>query len=691
MTTLFLRIRKSTALLLLLVLSAKADAQKEGVLDALSGPGGNYIYLINRNLAPEQNWLGSNDQFEIYRSEGDTTGGKAADEKKIATVRRAASISDLKLFFNETMLTAMVRDFKLQSRDELGQYFATHARPEDYQFYVLLRQTQQAIGLLFEDADVRSGRVYRYRVQRSSGGVAPVPFGRATVIAGRGNPDLNYFRPVFQPARVSDSLIVLSWKVPIAEGMKAIANTPGTHLPPVNYWSTVYMQRGNGDVLRQRLLPTVNESNDTLLIQWTQRVLPEEQVRAWARMEDPVENAGRSSDTALIYPFDPASVPLIYTVDVKDTIDAITLKWKALPNKPWYAGVSVVRYDGANKADTTILGPEATAYTDYRVSLGQTYRYNVSALFLTTLAVRQVMPASGFATLSKTTRPIPPFNLKASPEGKDIRLNWESKKVSAFAGYFVYRGHTANDLSVVAGPLSEPTFLDTSRFLNPRSTYTYAVLTQNIRQDTSIFSNKVQISPLRPMVMPEPSGLEFRLTNNILRISWNDVRRTDEAVEGYVVQRKKKGQREFETVTTAPVRATAWEDSLAHPGDSVLYRVAAVDFRGGIGRWSNAALFVGAQRPLEIIEVFTVENSANGILITWPQLLTSRKAYKVYRAESGSKGLTLAGSTPGNVFDFVDKAVVAGKTYSYRLTFIAADGRESDPGMTRTIKFKPIR
>jgi hypothetical protein len=75
------------------------------------------------------------------------------------------------------------------------------------------------------------------------------------------------------------------------------------------------------------------------------------------------------------------------------------------------------------------------------------------------------------------------------------------------------------------------------------------------------------------------------------------------------------------------------------------------------------------------------------ILLNWTASTFSQvNSYNIYRAANGVPAPPAIGSVPGNALTYTDKSVTCGPTYTYFVTAMLADGRESVPSNAVSIK-----
>ena len=645
---------------------------------------GNYIYLYDDEQAVQNTAY-----FLIQRIPYDAF--KNRDEKKLSkpvTVKPAATLNDLQRFLSKERISELQQLLRLPSADAVAAYFAAHPSPGNYPFVYNLIETRQALGHVWLDEAVEEGELYVYQVNRVTKTGATEDWGFAITQSKAGNYTLPYYKPRLSSLETSDSAVQLIWKMPVPEGLYQTIPVPPSVaaddtgrvfrrilLSPLSIRANVFLQDRNGFVQAAKLSPVVNATKDTVVFTYVKPCVPEEKLSAFLVTEDEVYNAGIASDTALAYAVAQKSVPLVYGIRTKDVLNGVRLSWDALPSKPYLTGIHIGRYNSSDVYDSVAtLLPTDTSFIDYQLAVGQTYRYKVKALFLPQLNVEQAVPAEGVGTFTVFNRPLPPANLTVEDRAGNPFLKWDVSNDPSYYGSFVYRGTSPTDLSVVAGPIRNGEFLDTAKNITGRSEYYYAVLNQNLREDTSVYSNIVRIVPSKKINTTIPTAIDFYYVNGVLRISWNDVRAMDNAIEAFVVQRKTAAQKNFATITPTAVINNYTEDSSLQEGVLYEYRVAALSYKGDTTAYS-------------LPHRYQVPAKAVGITVSWPPVLVAgRKGYTIYRREAGSKNFVKLSFVPGDVFSYTDKNITDGKVYVYRLAVVQEDGREGPQGTSLSLR-----
>ena len=668
---------------------------------------GNYIYLVDKNdLDDSANYAALN-YFIIKRAtinaalDSSYSNTLEKELKVVGEARTPKNARELRGVLSDDGIKAFKEAFKLKTDDEIISFIKLHPNPKDYIFFYSQIETRIALRHVFLDKDVKEGVAYLYYIYSVDKQNNQKLWGRAVALGKAGNYMLPYFKAISLKPIVKDSSVSLEWKVPININLDNIpkpskrlafdneGNLYNSFFAPhsiravVNVYEDDKWQKQPG-----LLFPQTNNTGDTLDFRFFKKAKLGSAISASITLEDEIYNEGRQSDTINAFIVTEKNAPRIYYLKVKDTLNGIALSWHPVTTSPYLAGIQIIRYGLDKQIDTLPLLPiEDTFFWDNGVRAGVNYRYEVRVLYLPGIATYQTVPASGFGVVTKFSRPSPPNNLSATNEGKHIRLNWEAANDPTIAAYFVYRGLKPNKLSSITGMIKEKTYLDTTMELKGGSQYYYAVLSQNLMQDTSIYSNVVQAMPNRKLTVNPPTEMTFYYTNGILNVLWKDIRLMDNQIESYIVQKRKKSEEGFTYLTQQPTIITTLQDSLIEAGITYQYRVASLSFRGDTSQFSEIFEYTLPKKRVDVLNDFTLLNTTKGITISLPTVLIGdRKAYNIFRRKVSEENFSKIATVPADQFLYEDTKVAKGETYFYAVSITETDGREGKMGMSVSIR-----
>lgn len=705
-----MKIIDTTILVLLLILINLKLIGQSGeeirILPAINGPAGNYIYVVGYgDLLDNPSILDDTKEFVIERITKKTPdeATKESDAKKIGTLKRISKYKDLKKYYSEEKLEEIKSQFGNLTEDELTSLYLNFKSVEDLPFLYNLIETKQALGMVFLDTEITKGYYYIYNIIRVSTNGEKEYWGNAYTKGGLGNYTLKHLKASWSQASARDSNYHLQWQLPVSEDLlnsivKDSAHPDESYNEVLQYLpfkysdltADVYTNTGNGYQYSGNYYPRLSDNNDTLYFEVIEGDVSAETVTAYIKLKDEVYNTGISSDTALVFTEDSASVQMIYNILVKDTLNGINISWEQLPEKPYYTGIQIIRYDSDEMRDTiAMLDPIATEYTDRNIAIGQYYRYSVSAIFVPQSGLVQPVGAQGTGTFSRFTKPLPPYNLMAETMGKYIGLEWSSTDEPSVYGYYVYRGTSSENLELIKGPIFEKKFIDSLEALSGRSFYYYAVAAQNYRQDTSVYSNIVSIKPNKSIELMNPTPVNLYFANGKIIADWDDIRNGDNIIEGYKLQRRESQNSEFENIHDDLLGKPSFSDDLIIPGKTYSYRVAAVSIYGDMSSYSEATQITVPQNIIGTIDVFSARNLTHGIKISIPQMsVDNQSGFNIYRREEGQEAFVKIAKLDGRTFNYLDTDVINDKYYVYVITINSNDNREGSRGKSITVKRK---
>ncbi|WP_247235663.1 fibronectin type III domain-containing protein [Telluribacter sp. SYSU D00476] len=624
--------------------------------------------------------------------------------REVEKLRRAASRSDLRQYVSDEYIANMKSVLGQSTDEQLINFIQNHYNPFDYKLLALGIELQSILGQVFLDTEVEQNDICYYRVYQVDKKNRRTPWGEAFTIAGVENQALKQAKFALDKVISNDSLVAFRWTCannalakksngPLTGGNiltnAVMRQEATTHISdPATLRANLYLFVNNSWQKVSALMPLQNTTGDSLVLYWQKKCRPEEVVRAYVQPYDLVYNEGVESDTATGVAVSKNSVSLIYAAFAKDTTDAIRLSWKKLPPKPYYTGVEISKEVAENQYEViATVSPQDTVYVDYEVRPGITVAYRVRALFIPIDGLQQEFPAEVAGTCTNFSRPLPVRNLKATHQGPHVKLEWEGVASPSLFGYYVYRGTSPRNLSLVSQTIRGTMYVDSSDALSGRSTYYYSVLTMNLTQDTSDLVPPVAIQPRRAIETTYPRTLEVRLINGKAWLSWNDVREYDTILDAYVVQRQDNPQSDYKTLHNTPLRQASLVDSTLTEGSTYTYRVAAITAQGDTTQFSEATVLAVPFPTVQPVFNFYVRNTSQGVEVSWPNaVLEKRTHYVIYRRRAEEVNFTRIGEVSSQIDTFLDTNTSAKTKYVYTVTALEAPGRrESKPVKSKAI------
>jgi len=372
----------------------------------------------------------------------------------------------------------------------------------------------------------------------------------------------------------------------------------------------------------------------------------------------------------------PPAVP--YGVEVVQQTDALLVRWyrvnKDIKGNKEINGVKGYRVYRFTKADSlgdsTIVatlvpqppdtGPSLVTFRDTDPSLRspegeKTYWYRVRTIDMA--LNKSALSAAGGGYLPDTTPPPPPVNLRGEGYEKYIKLTWEkpAHPPKDLAGYMIYRGICGGDSVCVESVRNEQKQWECRK----KEYRIYPLSLIATIGDTGTFTYEDH-------TVPEGSPICYR----------------------YSVKAFDRSQPERCNCEDIPATNIWAEDSIfsfldttVQPKTTYYYRVKAADYLGNIGEPSvpvETYTFDFALPP----KPFNVKvNPAEGckLEITWePGFTGDYLGFVVFRSENPTRGFIQI-SPLLKVNKYMDRTVVKGKEYWYRVQCIGKNGNHSRP------------
>lgn len=638
----------------------------------LAGPDGNYVFLydnVNR----------SNTNIRAIAHTVSRAPKGSNNFAKIATLQKPANIAELKAKVNPNILAELKASNNLATDEALFSF----VQKSDYKQFGLATlnfKFLQAVGLLYIDKEAGNNLNYTYKVE-------PVQGDGIRYIHEVYDPKvLIRTTPKFKTSYVfaNDSIANIKWSIP----------RPNDNFI---YFGNVYRQTGlkpQAQQINERIIAVFTEKQDSLHFYSSDTVQPENLYKYHIQITDFVGNTINYSDTATAMAVSFKRIKPIQNLTVKDTLDGLHLKWDKLPNRLYYTGIQVGRSRDIRERFIVIdtLSANTTEYFDSRLLPNITYYYQLRPILLPVNGWGLLPTATGNASFeSKNRKPLPVYGLKASHEGQNIRLNWKATSDVDLHGYFVMRANSEKDnFEVVSPVLQDTTYVDTTSTLNGRVQYLYAIKAVNMYSKESDLLNKVTIRPLKYETVHTPAGIEGYADNGRIYLAWDDARKYESAVSGYLLYKRPASgktltdlnlpalytaeKQGFKLAYPNLITVTSFVDDDIERGKEYEYSVVAVDpFQMQSSLSPAFKIMVPKIQLLPPAQVY-VRNTTKGIEIAWPNTNIDLQNVIVYRRGLADKTLTKIGTSKGKELFFIDATAKAKTTYVYAISYQTRDG-----------------
>jgi fibronectin type 3 domain-containing protein len=626
----------------------------------------------------------------IYRSINN-----ANNFEEIARIHAPESLNEFKARTNQRVINSFMEFASVDSEDELWEFIQENQLLENYGYSSLDQEIWSLFGTAYVDesiTEVENGTEVHYRVlyELEDGSISNFGYqGSGTV--GRMP---NILKPTVFDRTESDSLVGGKWASPIAGSEDA-------------FFANIYKRESMDQEfvkLDDRVLAT--RTSDSLMVyQWEETAEPERLYQYLIEPIDIVGNKGPLSDTLTVISVSFNNLPRVGNVSAVDTTSGIYLSWDPVPNKSYITGVEIRRSRESNNNYIVLdtLSVRDSEYIDTRIVPNIPYFYEFRVVTVRNTAPRLPSGVARASFRNNTLPPSPPNNLRAEQEEDGIRLRWDANPEPDMFGYYVYRGTSRYDsMAVISKAIRDTTtFFDDSEELNGRTNYVYAVKSINVSELQSELSESVIIRPARTVRPPAPVGISGYAERNRIRLTWQDVRERDSAVEGYYVYRGREpitGRAEaesgletaeengFERLNEEMISANAFDDPSVTSGETYYYAVTSVDLYGEESLLSNTSAFTTAAGSLLPPSQVSARNISDGVEIRWNATMQNgASGYRVYRRTRGDQRAEPLATLETGTTRYVDQNVQSGDFYWYSVS-ILGESAESDRSEERSVR-----
>lgn len=703
---------------------AAQQVSTKGAIQIYSSEKGNLLSILpkDKQTASSDELLKSTAYFKINRAELLLT-NKFKSYQKAGQTKRSRTVAELRTIVSQQGVESIQKIKNLTTEASVLQYLAT-----EYHFDSLLvlgffsPKYLEAFGIAFNDTQAEKGVVYSYQAIRVDKSGKEELWAEAKIVSKVANPQLNGIKIRQDTIISNDSLVVFNFHADFPTAIPVKSDTFPEYAPIntrisakeqkkrvkeqntafVNYLNTfpiepssvafsVYYQANQSGWKLLSKYQTIPDSAGVFRLGAFVKTTPEAyvEVRIIPETFGGVAAQADSSEVYGAYAISQTTIPLIYAVSGHDSTDCIKINWQKLPSKPYYQGVLIERSDGDKEPERlSIESHETASFIDYKIKGGTIYTYQVKALFNPKQNVLQKAPATTVLSGTTFSAPLPPYNLRIDTASKKIPvLKWDAVESNSRFGFVVYRGTKPNQLSHLGNVVKSATFTDSAGVFSARVKMYYAVVEQNLSQDTSDFSNVVEFKPIMPLDIAPPMYLNYKLVNGDIFLDWPEMRAKDKLISGYRLERRSDLDTTFLTIGPKTIATNFFTDTTFKQGYYHEYRIASVADDGQI---SNFSMTFEVDFPKDLhegISTFSLRNTTKGVLVKWPSAaLSTTKEYVIYRNDPPKAQLRKLATVPAGEFEYNDKTVNDTDSYLYAMSIVAQDGRESQRSNRKSLK-----
>jgi hypothetical protein len=617
-------------------------------------------------------------QFIISRSEG-------SSNTFVPLLLRGMvrNMQALKKLTGQPFVSQLRDQLRLSSEDALWVYLQKHPDLSAYGLASFNIPFRVAMGAAYIDGEVKGQKGKRYTYKIDVEGTGPKASFSASITIGEA-PD--YAAPALSLAKAGDSMVTLRWRL-----------HPGKDIP---FLAMVYRQdggRGEFQRLNARIIAT--HKGDSAVFVFTERVRPNSAYRYFIRPADLMGNAGLfNSDTASVVAADFRKMPFVSQLKATDTLNGILLSWKPVAVNPLITGIEIQR-SRDSRGDYVIIDTVsalAGSYLDRKLLPHIAYYYRLCVLH----AGRQLQSEKVYMVVSadqqKASRePDAPYGISAQSVAGGVLVHWQPVNNADLYAYYVYRGSSLDTkMEVISPSLGDTSFIDTSSNLSRQTNYVYAVTAVSNAGKESPFSQKLAARLPKGKERPQtPGGIRITRVEGRLLVQWEDVRRNDPGILGYILYKHPAGMRPLQYDVTKPgsqeagrlqltpviagvIRDPYLEDTLPLRGRRMEYLVSAIDVFGVESGLSAVSAAPGNDiDPLKPPVRLFARVVKEGVALQWEQAdTTGVEGFVIYRRIVSEKNARRIARVDNKANHFTDREVASGALYVYTVTSVGAGG-----------------
>ena len=649
-------------MLLFLIFStlSKAQSNNDNVKSfVFSSPSGNYILL---NLDGKEMSNVNAENILIEKSEKGRN-----NFSKLSTFGKVNSYNDFEKMVGKELAVNFKSYIKAKTNDEVILFLKSNRDNTKYGFFILDIDFLRAIGIVYLDemAQAKSSQ-YEYRLTQNGKILkqgASELFNKNDLPKGKA-----------QKLLTTDSIVSIHW----------MFNDIKYNLPLL---ARIYKQdNGKGLFKAYPDKIAINNIEGKLTAFHEERSIPEHLASYYIVPVDMFGNEGNPSDTVSSVTVDFKKIPGIQNVTIIDSLDGLLCQWKALPAKPYYTGIQILRSRDAVKDFIVLdsLSFNSTSYLDKQVLPNVTYFYKFRPIVYKLSGWEEIIATSFHGTKgSPKNAPLPPKNLEVYKVGNNVSLKWDANQELDLFAYFVLRGTSSSNMVIVSPAILETKWVDSTINLSGRTNYVYSILAMNNSQVKSNISNTAGIIPDRGEFIEAPAGISIRSEGEKVILNWPDVKKSDVAIAGYVLYKRKKSDKEFLPLKPELIFTPFYEDSNCERNEEYVYEVSAVDRFGYESSRSPQASFTLTETISPPTKIY-VRKLSTGVEISWPESDNADIFYNVYRRSPEINKYVKLGSAKSSEGKFIDKKFLPGKLNIYAITISTKFG-ESEKSIEKTV------
>lgn len=610
-------------------------------------------------------------QYDVYK---DASGN--GNFKKIATLTFPTSFAAFRKRVGNEIANEVKQTLEVAS-DEEAYRLLKEGKTNQFGFLFLSDNFMEGIGIFWNDKEVKQNNPKTtYKVTAlNQGGTETTLFSQSIAEVQR----LPFPEFRLRSLQTGDSSVQAVWAA------------PSRGLSPA-LWVKVYRkydQEKDFSQLPDAAFISQNEAGDSLIVRYDEMVDPNHLFGYYIVPEDIAGNTGDPSDTASLISKSFRSLSGIRDFTAKDSMEGVWLSWKSLPNQSVYTGIEILKsrtpVEGYVVADT--VAANADSYFDRNILPNVLYYYKARPLTLAIAGWDMVAPATTSISVSnKESIPLPPQGLKVWQDSisGNVQLAWEVNPETDQFAYYVLRGTSRENMTIISAPVKDNIYIDSIQFLAGGQTYLYGVQLMNLAQRMSPMSAVRMIKPYKTTYVPYPSGISSHFADNTVQLEWENVISLQEDVIGYRLYKREKGKTDFVRIGESLMGTPGYKDANVPQSAAYEYGVTAVNASGTESLMSPLTSITIPHLTLLPPADLYLTNKPEGIVVGWPSEQGTVASVAVYRREVEEQNFGKLGEV-NNANEYIDKTTQKGKLYVYMIR-TKSGTLESDEGAEKSIR-----
>ena len=380
--------------------------------------------------------------------------------------------------------------------------------------------------------------------------------------------------------------------------------------------------------------------------------------------------------------------------------NSVMITWNQISGAHGYKVYRSTKKDSGYKAVKTINDKTTVTYTDKKLSPGTQYYYKVCAF--RTVGSKNV--EGQYSEVQAIKAAPEAVTLKSEAAGATaIKLTWNKVDMpSTGGGYAVYQ--VVNGADQLLKRCSTKSTSYTVTGLTAGQKYTFKVVSfAKDKKGKRAYGGTSNILTAAPKLLPVTIDTIKAGKYNSVVLTWNVTSAGDE--DGYIVYRATSKKGSYKQIGTAKRKSGSltgsYTDNNVKIGKKYYYKV--VTYKNIDGGKVIRSSYSGVKSITAAPSVPTVKIKSAGnesLKITWKKVKASKssyvKGYAVYRSTSeNGKYRKIKTINKGTTTSYVDKGLVTGNTYYYKVrTFCTSGGKTiysdySEPASMQVLPGKP--